>query len=90
MKFMDLFNEGMAPEEEPREEADTGLFEGDEIDRMEASMLDSLDLEELKAYKNRITKTLKWIKVQEQQWKQRTNILLDMREEAENLIDDLS
>ena len=90
MKFMDLFNEGMAPEEETYGETDTGLFDGDEIDSMETAMLDSMDLEELKAYKNRITKTLKWIKAQEQQWKQRTNILLDMREEAENLIDDLS
>ena len=67
-----------------------GLFDADEIDRMEASMLDGLSLEELKAYKDRISRTLKEIKAQEQQWKQRTVILLDMREEAECLIDDLS
>ena len=66
------------------------LFDAEEIDRMEAAMLDDMDLEELKAYKSRIMKTLKEIKVQEQKWKQRTNILLDMKEEAENLIDDLS
>ena len=66
------------------------LFSAEEIDRMEASMLDTMDLEELKAYKDRITKTLKAIRVQEQLWKQRTVVLLDMKEEAEYLIDDLS
>ena len=66
------------------------LFDGDEIDRMEASQLDALDLEELKEYRNRIMRTLKAIKVREQLWKQRTVVLLDMKEEAEYLIDDLS
>ena len=66
------------------------LFSAEEIDRMEASMLDTMDLEELKAYKDRIMKTLKAIRVQEQLWKQRTVVLLDMKEEAEYLIDDLS
>ena len=66
------------------------LFGADEIDRMEAVMLDSMDLEDLKAYKSRIMRTLKAIKVQEQLWKERTSILLDMKEEAEYLINDLS
>ncbi len=66
------------------------LFDANEIDRMEASMLDQMSVEELKAYKNRITRTLKAIRVWEQLWKQRTNILLDMKEEAECLIEDLS
>lgn len=66
------------------------LFSAEEIDRMEASMLDDMNLEELKAYKDRIMKTLKAIRVQEQLWKQRTVVLLDMKEEAEYLIDDLS
>ena len=66
------------------------LFTAEEIDQMEASMLDEMDLEELKAYKSRIMKTLKEIKVREQMWKQRTTILLDMKEEAECLIEDLS
>lgn len=65
------------------------LFEAEEIDRMEASMLDEMNLEELKAYKEKIIKTLKEIKEQEQKWKQRTIILLDMKEEAECLIEDL-
>lgn len=69
---------------------DPDLFTADEIDRMEAVMLDSMDLEDLKAYKSRIIRTLKAIKVQEQLWKERTSILLDMKEEAEYLIDDLS
>ena len=69
---------------------DPDLFGADEIDRMEAVMLDSMDLEDLKAYKSRIIRTLKAIKVQEQLWKERTSILLDMKEEAEYLIDDLS
>jgi len=69
---------------------DPDLFTADEIDRMEAIMLDSMDLEDLKAYKSRIIRTLKAIKVQEQLWKERTSILLDMKEEAEYLIDDLS
>ncbi len=69
---------------------DPDLFSADEIDRMEAVMLDSMDLEDLKAYKSRIIRTLKAIKVQEQLWKERTSILLDMKEEAECLIDDLS
>ena len=66
---------------------DPDLFGADEIDRMEAVMLDSMDLEDLKAYKSRIMRTLKAIKVQEQLWKERTSILLDMKEEAEYLID---
>ena len=69
---------------------DPDLFTADEIDRMEAIMLDSMDLEDLKAYKSRIIRTLKAIKVQEQLWKERTSILLDMKEEAEYLINDLS
>lgn len=69
---------------------DPDLFSADEIDRMEAVMLDSMDLEALKAYKSRIMRTLKAIKVQEQLWKERTSILLDMKEETEYLIDDLS
>ena len=69
---------------------DPDLFTADEIDRMEAIMLDSMDLENLKAYKSRIIRTLKAIKVQEQLWKERTSILLDMKEETECLIDDLS
>ena len=72
------------------ESFDPDLFSADEIDRMEAVMLDSMDLEALKAYKSRIMKTLKAIKVQEQLWKERTTILLDMKEETEYLIDDLS
>ena len=72
------------------ESFDPDLFSADEIDRMEAVMLDSMDLEALKAYKSRIMRTLKTIKVQEQLWKERTTILLDMKEEAECLIDDLS
>ena len=66
------------------------LFEAEEIDRMEASMLDEMSLEELKDYREKIMKTLKEIKIQEQKWKQRTIILLDMKEEAECLIDDLA
>ena len=69
---------------------DPDLFGADEIDRMEAVMLDSMDLEDRKAYKSRIMRTLKAIKVQEQLWKERTSILLDMKEEAEYLINDLS
>ena len=65
---------------------DPDLFGADEIDRMEAVMLDSMDLEDLKAYKSRIMRTLKAIKVQEQLWKERTSILLDMKEEAEYLM----
>ena len=72
------------------ESFDPDLFSADEIDRMEAVMLDSMDLEALKAYKSRIMRTLKAIKVQEQLWKERTTILLDMKEEADYLIDDLS
>jgi hypothetical protein len=72
------------------ESFDPDLFSADEIDRMEAVMLDSMDPEALKAYKSRIMRTLKAIKVQEQLWKERTTILLDMKEEAEYLIDDLS
>ena len=69
---------------------DTELFDADEIDQMEVSMLDDMDLEELKAYKRKIKSTLREIRLQEQIWKQRANILLDMQEEADNLIDDLS
>ena len=65
------------------------LFTADEIDRMEAILLDDMNPEELEAYRNRIIKTLKEIRVQERIWKQRTNILLDMKEEAECLIRDM-
>lgn len=66
------------------------VFSAEEIDVMDIGNLESMDLEELKAYKAKIISTLKEIKFQEQKWKERTNLLLDMREEAENLIDDLS
>ena len=73
------------------DEADgSGLFDAEEIDRMEASLLDGMDLEELKAYREKISRTLKAIRAREQLWKQRTNVLLDMKEEAECLIEDLS
>jgi hypothetical protein len=65
-------------------------FQAEEIDQMEWSDLDGMDLDGLKAYKEKITKTLKEIKAQEQLWKERANRLLDMREEAGNLIDELS
>ena len=58
------------------------LFDAQEIDLMEASVLDDLSLEDLQEYRDRITKTLKEIRRQEQLWKQRTVILLDMKEEV--------
>lgn len=66
------------------------FFDAEEIDRMEAADLDGMSLEELKAYRNKIMETLKEIRVQEQLWKERKTILLDMKEEAEYLIEDLS
>ena len=72
------------------ETAGNEVFSGEEIDRMEAHQLDKLDLEELKAYKGKIMRTLKEIKAQQQAWKDRTVILLDMKEEAEYLIEDLT
>jgi len=66
------------------------LFDGDEIDRMEAADMDDMSLEELKEYRTRIMRTLKAIREAEQLWKQRTTILLDMKEEAEYLIEDRS
>ena len=71
------------------EEMMSDIFTADEIDRMEAILLDDMNPEELEAYRNRIIKTLKEIRVQERIWKQRTNILLDMKEEAECLIRDM-
>ena len=71
-----------------KEEAAEGFFEGDEIDGMEAADLDNLSPEELKAYSRKITRTLKWIKAQEQAWKERTNRLRDMKEEIEYLLDE--
>ena len=71
------------------EEAMNDLFTADEIDRMEAILLDDMGPEELEAYRDRIIRTLKEIKAQERLWKQRTNILLDMKEEAECLIRDM-
>ena len=77
--------------EDPFDEADgSELFDGEEIDRMGASLLDEMDLEELKAYREKISRTLKAIRAREQLWKQRTTVLLDMKEEAECLIEDLS
>ena len=65
------------------------IFTADEIDRMEAILLDDMGPEELEAYRDRIIRTLKEIKAQERLWKQRTNLLLDMKEEAECLIRDM-
>ncbi len=65
------------------------VFHAEEIDKMEWADLDDMELEELKAYKDKIVKTLKEIKAQEQQWKTRVTKLLDMKEEAESLIEDL-
>ena len=65
------------------------LFAGDEIDEMEASQLDDLSAEELKACLDKIRRTLKEIRIEEQRWKERTNRLLDMKEEAEALLEDL-
>lgn len=69
---------------------DSGPFDGDEVDRMEMVELDGMSLEELRAYKDRLNRTLKWVRVQEKEWKRRTTVLMDMREEAENLIDEMS
>lgn len=69
---------------------DNLVFTAEEIDDMDIGNLENMELEELKAYKTKIVNTLKEIRFQEQKWKERTNLLLDMREEAENLIDDLS
>ncbi len=65
------------------------LFAGDEIDSMEASALDDLSAEELKACLDKIRRTLKEIRLEEQRWKERTTRLLDMKEEAEALLEDL-
>lgn len=65
------------------------VFHAEEIDQMEWADLDDMELEELKAYKDKIVKTLKEIKAQEQQWKTRVTKLLDMKEEAEGLIEDM-
>lgn len=70
-------------------ELSSELFAGDEIDNMEASQLDDLSREDLQAYLEKIRKTLKEIRLEEQRWKQRTNRLLDMKEEAEALLEDL-
>ena len=67
-----------------------GLFDADEIEQMEASQLDGMNLQELVAYKDKIMRTLKEIRAQEQRWKLLSNRLLDMKEETEYLIDDLS
>ena len=66
------------------------LFDAEDIDSMEAVMLDNLSPEELKSFRNKVNRTLKAIREQEQLWKQRVNLLMDMREEAENLIEEKS
>ena len=66
------------------------LFDVEDIDGMEAVMLDNLSAEELKAFRSKVNRTLKAIREQEQLWKQRVNLLMDMREEAENLIEEKS
>ncbi len=76
-------NRGGLPPEEGAE-----FFEADEIDRMEAADLDSLSPEELKAYRKKIVQTLKEIRAQEQKWKERTNRLMDMKEEIEYMLDE--
>ena len=75
----DFLSEGFGPD----------LFHAEEIDKMEWADLDNMELDELKAYKEKISRTLKEIKAQEQQWKTRITKLLDMREEVENLIEDM-
>ena len=58
------------------EEAMNDLFTADEIDRMEAILLDDMNPEELEAYRNRIIKTLKEIRVQERIWKKQLSLVL--------------
>lgn len=67
-----------------------GLFSAEEIDQMDVSMLDGMTPEELKACLDKIRRTLLEIRARQQLWKQRANILLDMKEEAEYLIEDQS
>lgn len=74
--------DGLPPEEGAE------FFEADEIDRMEAADLDNLTPEELKAYRKKIVQTLKEIRVREQQWKERTTRLMDMKEEIEYMLDE--
>ena len=66
------------------------VFSAEEIDGMDIDNLYNMGLEELEAYKVKINNTLKNIRLQEQKWRDRTNQLLEMRQEAENLIEDLS
>ena len=88
--FSSLFREDPPVNENWSDGFGSGLFSADEIDQIDWSVLDDMDLEELKAYKDKISKTLKEIKAMERLWKERSNKLLDMKEEVENLIDELS
>ncbi len=69
---------------------DNAVFSAEEIDEIDIGSPGNMDLEELKAYKAKIISTLKEIKFKEQRWKERANLLLDIRKEAENLVEDLS
>ena len=66
------------------------VFTDEELDRMDISQLEGMDAECLKAFTGRIRNTLKAIKCQEQLWKDRSNLLLEMKEEAESLLEELS
>lgn len=66
------------------------VFTDEEMDRMDISQLDGMDAGSLKAFLGRIRNTQKAIRYQEQLWKDRSNLLLEMKEEAEALLEDLS
>ncbi len=66
------------------------VFTDEELDRMDISQLEGMDAESLKAFMGRIRSTMKAIKCQEELWKDRSNLLFEMKEEAEILLEDLS
>ena len=66
------------------------VFTDEELDRMDISQLEGMDAESLKAFMGRIRNTMKAIKCQEALWKDRSNLLFEMKEEAELRLEDLS
>ncbi len=66
------------------------VFTDEELERMDISQLEGMDAESLKAFIGRIRNTMKAIKCQEALWKDRSNLLFEMKEEAELRLEDLS
>ena len=69
---------------------DAEVFSPEEIDDLDGCVPENMSLEELTRFKEKLSATLKEMKVQERLCKERINVLRDMIDETDYVIDDMS